>query len=256
VSGDPARKVSYGELIGGRYFDLPMSWNRKLSNDLVAEGQAKPKPPGAYKIVGQSSPRFDVPDKVFGQLDYVTDIKVPGMLHGRMIRSPVAGAEPLAVDENSVRDIPGVRVIRDQGFIGIVAEREWDVVQAAERLHFTWLEAAPPFPEMAALYDHIRGGGRRGRIRVAVPVACQNGPGLRRRRRAGGRCHAVDRLAKAAFCARWGRPRVGAAAGQGARDLGPGPRLLRAQRRRRRRDRRGIAVEGGGPAGAGSGHAP
>src|SRR6266436_7107784 len=90
VSGDPARKVSYGELIGGRYFDLPMSWNRKLSNDLVAEGQAKPKPPGAYKIVGQSSPRFDVPDKVFGQLDYVTDIKVPGMLHGRMIRSPVA----------------------------------------------------------------------------------------------------------------------------------------------------------------------
>ena len=52
VSGDPARKVSYGELIGGRYFDLPMKWNGKLGNDLVAEGQAKPKPPAAYKIVG------------------------------------------------------------------------------------------------------------------------------------------------------------------------------------------------------------
>src|SRR6516165_2771500 len=74
VPGDPARKVGYGELIGGRYFDLPMKWNGKLGNDLVAEGQAQPKPPNAYKIVGQSPPRFDVPAKVFGKLDYVTDI--------------------------------------------------------------------------------------------------------------------------------------------------------------------------------------
>jgi CO/xanthine dehydrogenase Mo-binding subunit len=156
VTGDPARKLSYGELIGGRYFDLPMTWNGKIGNDLVAEGQAKPKPPSAYKIVGQSPPRFDVPAKVFGKLDYVTDIKVPGMLHGRMIRPPVAGALPVAVDDGSVRDLPGVRVIRDKGFIGIVTEREWDAVQAAERLHVTWSEAVPPFPEMAALYDHIR----------------------------------------------------------------------------------------------------
>jgi CO/xanthine dehydrogenase Mo-binding subunit len=156
VTGDPVRKVSYGELIGGRYFDVPMTWNGKLGNDLVAEGQAKPKPPAAYKIVGQSPPRFDVPAKVFGRLDYVTDIKVPGMLHGRMIRPPVAGAVPVAVDDGPVNDIPGIRVVRDKGFIGIVAEREWDAVQAAERLRVTWSDAAPPFPEMAALYDHIR----------------------------------------------------------------------------------------------------
>ena len=133
-----------------------MKWNGKLGNDLVAEGQAKPKPPSAYKIVGTSPPRFDVPAKVFGQLDYVTDVKVPGMLHGRMIRPPVAGAVPLAVDESSVRDIPGVRVVHDKGFLGIVAEREWDAVQAAELLQVTWSEAAPPFPENAALYHHIR----------------------------------------------------------------------------------------------------
>ena len=168
VSGDPARKLGYGELIGGRYFDLPMKWNGKLGNDLVAEGQAKPKPPAAYKIVGQSPPRFDVPAKVFGKLDYVTDIKVPGMLHGRMIRPPVAGAVPVAVDEGSVRDIPGVRVVRDKGFLGIVAEREWDAVQAAERLQVTWSEAAPPFPENAALYDHIR---QAPVVKREVPVA-------------------------------------------------------------------------------------
>jgi nicotinate dehydrogenase subunit B len=168
VTGDPARKLSYGELIGGRYFDLPMSWNGKISNDLVAEGQGKPKPPRAYKIVGQSPPRFDVPAKVFGQLDYVTDIKVPEMLHGRMIRPPVAGALPVAVDDGSAGDLPGVRVIRDKGFIGIVAEREWDAVQAAERLRVTWSEAAPPFPEMAALYDHIR---QAPVVKREVPVA-------------------------------------------------------------------------------------
>src|SRR5262249_9618082 len=55
--GDPARKASYGELIGGRYFDLTMKWNGKLGNDLAAEGQAKPKPHSAYKIVGTSPPR-------------------------------------------------------------------------------------------------------------------------------------------------------------------------------------------------------
>ena len=145
-----------------------MKWNGKLGNDLVAEGQAKPKPPSAYKIVGQSPPRFDVPAKVFGKLDYVTDIKVPGMLHGRMIRPPVAGAVPVAVDEGSVRDIPGVRVVRDKGFLGIVAEREWDAVQAAERLKVTWSEAAPPFPENSALYQHIR---QAPVVKREVPVA-------------------------------------------------------------------------------------
>jgi CO/xanthine dehydrogenase Mo-binding subunit len=168
VSGDPARRVGYGELIGGRYFDLPMKWNGKLGNDLVAEGQAKPKPPSAYKIVGQSPPRFDVPAKVLGKLDYVTDIKVPGMLHGRMIRPPVAGAVPLAVDESSIRDIPGVRVVHDKGFLGIVAEREWDAVQAAERLKVTWSEVAPPFPENSALYHHIR---QAPVVKREVPVA-------------------------------------------------------------------------------------
>jgi nicotinate dehydrogenase subunit B len=168
VAGDPARKLSYGELIGGRYFHLPMSWNGKIGNDLVAEGQAKPKPPSAYKIVGQSPPRFDVPAKVFGKLDYVTDIKVPGMLHGRMIRPPVAGALPLAVDDGSVHDLPGVRIILNKSFIGIVAEREWDAVQAAERLRVTWSEAPPPFPEMAALYDHIR---QTSVVKREVPVA-------------------------------------------------------------------------------------
>jgi len=113
VSGldDPEKRVGYGELIGGRYFDARLDWNGKLGNQLVASGQAKPKRPDQYKVVGQSIPRRDVAQKVFARLDYVTDVKVADMLHGRMIRPPVAGAVPVEVDEHSVSEIPGVRVV-------------------------------------------------------------------------------------------------------------------------------------------------
>ena len=155
VSGG-MRTVSYGELIGGRFFNRGLEWNGKLGNDLVATGQAKPKPPSSYKTVGQSFPRNDIPDKVFGRMDFVTDVRLPGMVHGRMIRPPIAGAVPVAIDEASVKDIPGARVVWDKGLLGIVADKEWDAVQAAQRLAVTWSEAKPPFPAADALYDHLR----------------------------------------------------------------------------------------------------
>jgi nicotinate dehydrogenase subunit B len=156
AAADPTKTVAYAELIGGRYFEAPMSWNGTLGNDLVATGQAKPKRPDQYKIVGRSIPRDDVRRKVFAQLDYVTDVTLPGMLHGRMIRPPAAGAQPVDVDESSVRDIPSLRVIRQQGFLAVVAAKEWDAIRAAERLKVTWSQSAAPFPDQGALYDHIR----------------------------------------------------------------------------------------------------
>jgi hypothetical protein len=68
---------------------------------------------------------------VLGTEDYVVDVKVPGMVHGRTILPPVAGAVPEVVDEASVKDIPGVQIVREKGFIGLVAPREWDAVKAA-----------------------------------------------------------------------------------------------------------------------------
>ena len=87
-----------------------LDWNKQIGNDLVIKGKAKPKPPSEYKIVGKpGTRRRDVPPKVLGTLEYLVDVKVPGMLHGRVIRPPVAGAVPTAVDEASVKDIPGVQ---------------------------------------------------------------------------------------------------------------------------------------------------
>src|SRR5262245_16949560 len=154
---DASKKVTYGELIGGRHFDVTLEWNKHYGNDLEVKGKAKPKAANEYKLIGKGGVRRrDVAPKVLGTLEYMVDVKVPGMLHGRMIRPPVAGAVPTAVEESSVKDIPGVQVVWKQGFLGVVAPKEWDAIRAAEKLKVTWSDAKPPFPNQAAIYDHIR----------------------------------------------------------------------------------------------------
>src|SRR6185295_4918782 len=156
AKADAAKKVSYGELIGGRYFNVQLDWNKQWGNPLYAPGKAQPKKASEYRIVGQPIKRADVAPKVFCTEDFCTDVKVPGMAHGRVIRPAVAGAVPVRVDEGSIRDIPGVKVVWQKDFLGLIAEREWDAIRAADKLKVEWSKAAPAFPETAAIYDHIR----------------------------------------------------------------------------------------------------
>src|SRR5260370_22385556 len=153
---DAAKKVSYADLIGGRYFNVQLDWNKEYGNAIYAPGKAQPKTPSEHKIVGQPIKREDIAPKVFAQQDFVTDIKVPGMLHGRVIRPKVAGSVPVKVDEASIKDIPGAKVVWQKSFIGVVADKEWDAINAAQTLKIEWSSANPPFPEHASLYDHIR----------------------------------------------------------------------------------------------------
>ncbi|HEV7802562.1 MAG TPA: molybdopterin cofactor-binding domain-containing protein [Burkholderiales bacterium] len=154
---NPAKNVAYGELIGGRHFDVQLDWNKRFGNDLLVKGKAKPKSPSEYKTVGKAGTRRrDIAPKVLGRMEYMSDLKVPGMLHGRMIRPLVAGAVPVAVDEASVKGIPGVKVVWQKGFIGVVAPKEWDAIRAAQQLRVTWSDAKAPFPDQKNLYNHIR----------------------------------------------------------------------------------------------------
>jgi nicotinate dehydrogenase subunit B len=153
---DKSKRISYAEMLGGKYFNVQLDWNKKMGNDLYAPGKAQPKKPSEHKIVGQPIKREDVAPRVFCQEDYCTDVKLPGMGHGRMIRPAVAGSVPVKVDEASVKDIPGAKVVWDKGFLGVVADKEWDAIQAANKLKVEWSQAQPPFPEQASLYDHIR----------------------------------------------------------------------------------------------------
>ena len=156
ASDDKTKSISYAQMIGGKYFNVQLDWNKQFGNALYAPGKAQPKKPSDHKIVGQPIKREDVAPKVFAQEDFVTDVKVPGMVHGRMIRPEVAGSVPVKVDESSVKDIPGARVVWDKGFLGVVADREWDAIQAAQKLKVEWSDTPPPFPDQTAIYDHIR----------------------------------------------------------------------------------------------------
>jgi CO/xanthine dehydrogenase Mo-binding subunit len=169
IRGEAQRRVSYGELIGGQHFQHKLDWNKQYGNTLVAKGQAVPKKPSEYRVVGQSIPQKLVADKVYGTLRYVTDARVEGMLHARVVRPPTAGSGPMSVDETSIAGIPGTRVVREKDLIAVVAEREWDAVRAARALKVTWAPPCTPFPPMAKLHDHIRQAPAIGR-EVAVNI--------------------------------------------------------------------------------------
>src|SRR3954471_3263437 len=122
--------VAYGALIGNQVFGL------KLDKEAATKNAA------AFKIVGQSIPRLDIPEKVTGRFTYMQDFRVPGMLHGRVVRPPAIGAKLESVDESSVKTIPGVvKVVRDGNFLGVVAENEWAAIKAAQEIKATWSKA-------------------------------------------------------------------------------------------------------------------
>ena len=156
ATSDAAKKISYAQLIGGQFFNVHLDWNGKYGNPLYAPGKAQPKDPKDYKIVGQPIPRDDIAPKVFAQADFAADIKVPDMVHGRMIRPPVAGAVPLKVDEASIKHIATAKVVWEKDFLGVVADKEWDAIKAMRQLKVEWSQVSAPFPDQAALYDHIR----------------------------------------------------------------------------------------------------
>jgi nicotinate dehydrogenase subunit B len=136
VSGG-GKTVTYGQLVGG-----------KLTNATIPVAQLNPgvapsKPVGQYTLVGTRFPRKTIPEKVTGQYTYVHNIRIPGMLHGRVVRprgqgAYGSGAPIVSVDANSVAHIPGVQVVRSGDFIGVVAPKEYDAIQAASQLKVTW----------------------------------------------------------------------------------------------------------------------
>ncbi|MCA6117520.1 molybdopterin-dependent oxidoreductase [Bradyrhizobium sp. WSM 1738] len=152
IRGKDNRSVSYGELIAGEIIQL------ELADDVPVKSVE------AYTIVGQSMPRLDLPAKATGELVYVHDVRVPGMLHGRVVRPPYAGVDVgdfignslIAVDESSVSNIPGlVAVVRIGDFVGVVAEREENAIKAAAQLKVSW-KPVPTLPDLKDIETALR----------------------------------------------------------------------------------------------------
>jgi len=118
--------IRFAELIGARSFNLKL------------DPKAPLKDPAAYTLVGKPLPRPDVPAKCTGSFTYMQDFSLPDMLHARVIRPPAIGAQLIAVDEGSIKDLPGARVVRIRDFLAVTAEDEWTAVRAARALRAQW----------------------------------------------------------------------------------------------------------------------
>jgi CO/xanthine dehydrogenase Mo-binding subunit len=154
---DPARAVSYAELIGAQKFAATLAWNGEHGNNLALASRAVAKKPQDYRVVGTSVPRKDIAGKVLATTEFLHDVRLPGMLHGRMVRPAVAGARVISVDKESVRNLPGVQVVVENDFVGVVAPNEWDAVNAARQLKVEWNYDDVGFPtDSVGLFEWIR----------------------------------------------------------------------------------------------------
>lgn len=151
---DPqGQTLTYGELVAGVHVELPIS------------GDAPLKPQAEYRLVGTSTARVDIPAKATGETTYVHDMRLPNMLHGRVVRPPYAGYDSgefvgtslLAVDEQSIAAIPGiVKLVVIGDFIGIVAEREEQAIKAAQALQVSWKDWRRNLPQMTDVAQALR----------------------------------------------------------------------------------------------------
>ena len=147
-----SKKVTYAQLIGGQKFNtkIPVSgtgWNMKVAPDARAKNFKD------YKIVGTSQKRVELPPKMTGEFVYVHDVRIPGMLHGRVVRPPTVTSKPASVDDGSVTNIPGfVKVVQEGSFLGVVCTTEWSAIKAAKALKVTW---SAPQTKMPAGPDEV-----------------------------------------------------------------------------------------------------
>ena len=147
IDGHPTQSVSYGALLGDKPFNVKFT------------GTAPQKAITRYKVVGTNVPRVDIPAKAAGTYIHIQHLRLPGMLHGRVVRprgqrAYGVGAKPLAIDESSIKDI-SARIVRKGDFVGVVAENEWDAIRAARALKVAWQETSA-LPGNADLFTRMR----------------------------------------------------------------------------------------------------
>jgi nicotinate dehydrogenase subunit B len=144
VIGPGGQKLPIPALLGQPAAPLELDMNAPL------------KAPADFRLVGKSVGRLDIPGKVFGTFTFMQDFRLPGMLHGRIVRPAGLGATLTTIDEKSVAGIRGVvKVVRLQNFVGVVAETEWEAIKAAQALSVTWSEWVG-LPDQNRLWDHVR----------------------------------------------------------------------------------------------------
>jgi CO/xanthine dehydrogenase Mo-binding subunit len=123
IVSSEGHSAKYGELVSGQLLHV------------IAQSQSKLKDPGTFTVMGTPMKRVDIPAKVTGGVAYVQDLHLPNMVHARVVRQPSPAARLLDVDTNAVEHMPGVlKVVRDGSFLAVIAQGEFQAVQAMRRL--------------------------------------------------------------------------------------------------------------------------
>jgi nicotinate dehydrogenase subunit B len=133
VIAPDGRKLGYGELVADNMLHVQ------------AQPTSKLKDPATFKVMGQPVPRVDIPAKVTGGQAYVQDMRLPGMVHARVVRPPSYGAQLTDCDISATEKMPGViKVVRDGNFLAVVAKKEFWAVKAMSALSAAakWKETA------------------------------------------------------------------------------------------------------------------
>ena len=141
---DGSKSVSYAELVGNRQLTLKLNPAASL------------KDPKDYTIVGKPVPRLDIPAKIFGTFDFVQDVKVPGMLHARVVHPAGVHSTLQSFDDTACRKINGyVRAVRKGDFLAVVATNEWAAISASTAIVAKWSDWEG-LPDESRLFGYVR----------------------------------------------------------------------------------------------------
>ncbi len=144
ITSNKGRHVRYEELIGNKHFNLSLS------------AKAKRRSAPDWTVLGKPIPALDRTSLMTGQFEFVHHVRIPGMLHGRVVRPPEMGATLVHVDEQSVRSVPGlVKVVVCKNFVGVVAETQYQAGLAARKLAVQW-SPGPELPPQKNFFDHLQ----------------------------------------------------------------------------------------------------
>jgi nicotinate dehydrogenase subunit B len=144
ITAGSGRQVTYADLVGSKHFNLPLN------------PTAKRRPASEWTVLGKPVPSLDRVALMTGQFAFLHHLRVPGMLHGRVVRPPEMGATVAHVDEHSVRDVPGLKkVVVRKDFVGVVAETQYQAVLAARQLVVQW-NPGPALPAQDTFFEHLQ----------------------------------------------------------------------------------------------------
>jgi CO/xanthine dehydrogenase Mo-binding subunit len=159
VFSGAGKSVSYGDLIKGQQLNLAIPVRGDLTNiiGLMVVGDPPMKPVSEYAVIGKSFPSSAIHDKVSAKAVWATDVRLPGMLHGRVVHPKTLGSTLVSVGKLDHAKYTSAQVIVKQNLVGVVAPTEWEAIQAAQQVaaDTKWTDWKG-LPGSAKLYECLR----------------------------------------------------------------------------------------------------